>query len=39
MKKPQKLESDQFYKGMPLWMQSMIEWVDHQMKACPPQGR
>jgi hypothetical protein len=41
MKKPQKLESDQFYKGMYLWMQSMIKWMDHQMKACqqPPPGR
>jgi hypothetical protein len=39
MKKTQKLDSNQFYKGMPLWMQSVIKWVDHQMKACPPPGR
>jgi len=41
MKKPRKLENDQFYKGIPLWMQSKIKWMDHQMKACqqPPPGR
>jgi len=41
IKKPQKLERDQFYKGMPIWMQRMIKWMDHQMKACqqPPPGR
>jgi hypothetical protein len=41
MKKSQKLESEQFYKGLPLLMQSMIRWMHHQMKACqqPPPGR
>jgi hypothetical protein len=41
MKKPQKPESDQFYKELPMLMQSMIRWMDHQMKAYqqPPLGR
>jgi hypothetical protein len=41
MKKPQKLTSDQFYRELPIWMQRMIRWLDHQMKSCqqPPQGR
>jgi hypothetical protein len=41
MKKPQKLEDDQFYRELPIWMQSMIRWMDHQMKSYqqPPQGR
>jgi len=41
MKKPQKRESDKFYKEQPMLMHSMIRWMDHQMKACqqPPPGR
>jgi hypothetical protein len=41
MKKLQKPESDQFYKELPMLMQSMIKRMDHQMKACqqPPSGR
>jgi hypothetical protein len=40
-KKPQKMEDDQFYQELPIWMQSMIQWMDHQMKAYPqpPKGR
>jgi hypothetical protein len=29
MNKPQKLEDDQFYRELPIWMQSMIRWMDH----------
>jgi hypothetical protein len=41
MKKPQKLEDDQFYRELPIWMQSMIWWMDHKVKSCqqPPQER
>jgi hypothetical protein len=41
MKKPQKHGSDHFYKELPKLMQSMIKWMDHQMKACQqlPPGR
>jgi hypothetical protein len=41
MKKPQKPESDQFYKELPRLMQSMIKLMDHQMKSYqqPSQGR
>jgi hypothetical protein len=40
-KKPQKVEGDQLWKELPIWMQSMIQWMDHQMKSCqqPPTGR
>jgi hypothetical protein len=40
MKKPQKMEDDQFYRELPIWMQSMIQW-DYQMKSYqpPPKGR
>jgi hypothetical protein len=31
MKKPQKMEDDQFYRELPIWMQSMKQWMDHQM--------
>jgi hypothetical protein len=34
MKKPQKMEDDQFYRELPILMQSMIQWMDHQMKSC-----
>jgi hypothetical protein len=33
MNMPQKLEDDQFYRELPILMQSMIQWMDHQMKA------
>jgi hypothetical protein len=41
MKKMQKMEDDQFYRELPIWMQSMIQWMDHQMKHYqqPPKGR
>jgi hypothetical protein len=41
MKKPQKMGDDQFYMELPIWMQSMIQWMDHQMKSCqqPLKGR
>jgi hypothetical protein len=41
MKKPQKMEDDQFYRELPIWMQSMIQWLEDQMKSYqqPPQGR
>jgi hypothetical protein len=41
MKKPQKMEDDQFCRELPIWMQSMILWMDHQMKSYqqPPKGR
>jgi N-acetylneuraminic acid mutarotase len=41
MKKPQKMEDYQFNKELPIWMKSMIQWMDHKMKSCqqPPQGR
>lgn len=32
-KKPQKPERDQFYKELPISMQSMITWMDNQLKA------
>jgi hypothetical protein len=37
----QKLEDDQFYRKLPIWLQSMVQWMDHQMKSCqqPPQVR
>jgi hypothetical protein len=25
------MENDQFYRELPIWMQSMIQWMDHQM--------
>lgn len=30
MKKLQKMEDDQFYRELPIWMQSMVQWIDHQ---------
>jgi hypothetical protein len=41
MNKSKKLEDDQFYRELPIWMQSMIQWMDYQMKACqqPPPRR
>jgi hypothetical protein len=35
------MEDDQFYRELPIWMQSMIQWMNYQMKSCqqPPQGR
>jgi len=41
MKKLQKLESDQFYKELPMLMKNMRRWMDQEMKACqqPPLGR
>jgi hypothetical protein len=41
MKKLQKMEDDQFYRELPIWMQSMIQCMDHQTKSCqqPPKGR
>jgi hypothetical protein len=40
-KRPQKVEDDQNFKELPIWMQSMIHWMDHQMKSYqqPPTGR
>jgi hypothetical protein len=34
MKKLQKMKDDQFHRELPIWMQSMIQWMDHQMKSC-----
>jgi hypothetical protein len=28
MKKPQKMEDDQFYKELPIWMHRMIQYMD-----------
>jgi len=41
MNKSQKPKSDQFYKELPMLMQSMIRWMNPQMKACqqPPSGK
>jgi hypothetical protein len=41
MEKPQKVKDDQPYRELPIWMQSMIQWMDHQMKSYqqPPKGR
>jgi hypothetical protein len=41
MKKPQKMEDDKFYRDSLVWMQRMIQWMDHQMKSCqqPLKGR
>jgi hypothetical protein len=35
------MDDDQFYRELPIWMQSMIHWMDRQMKSCqqPPKGR
>jgi hypothetical protein len=40
-KKLQKPESDQSYKRLPILMQSLLRWMDNQMKACqqPPRVR
>jgi hypothetical protein len=40
-KRPQKVEDDQYCIEPPIWMQSMMEWMGHQMKSCqqPPTGR
>jgi hypothetical protein len=37
----QKVENDKYCKELPIWMQIMIQWMDHQMKSCqqPPIGR
>jgi hypothetical protein len=37
-KKPQKLESDKSYEGLPILMRSLLRWMNNQMKACqqPP---
>jgi hypothetical protein len=41
MKKPKKMEDDQFHRELSILMQRMIQWMDHQMKSCqqPPQER
>jgi hypothetical protein len=39
MKKPQKMKDDQFYRELPIWMQSMIQWMDHQIKSCQQQPK
>jgi hypothetical protein len=41
MKKPQKVKDDQLCRELPIWMQSIIQLMDHQMKSCqqPPKGR
>jgi hypothetical protein len=38
---PQKVDDDQNYNELPIWMQSMIQCMDHQMRSCqqPPTGR
>jgi hypothetical protein len=35
------MEDDQSYRELPSLMQSMIQWMNHQMKSCPqpPKGR
>jgi hypothetical protein len=40
-KRPQKVEDDLYSKEPPIWMQSMMLWMDQQMKSCqrPPIGR
>jgi len=40
-KRLQKVEDDQYYMELPIWMQSMMEWMGQQMKSCqqPPTGR
>jgi hypothetical protein len=39
--KPQKMKDDQLYREPPFWMQSKIQWMDHQIKSCqqPPKER
>jgi hypothetical protein len=41
LKRPQKKEDDQCCKELPIWMQSMMQWMDHQIKSCqqPPTRR
>jgi hypothetical protein len=34
LKKPQKVKDDQPCRELPIWMQNMIQWMDHQMKTC-----
>jgi hypothetical protein len=40
-KEPQKVEDDQYCMELPIWMQSMMEWMDHQIKSYqqPPTRR
>jgi hypothetical protein len=40
-KKPQKVEDDLYCREPPIWMQSMMLWMDQQMKSCQqsPIGR
>jgi hypothetical protein len=28
------VEDDQNCNELPIWMQSMIQWMDHQMRSC-----